>query len=179
MFQTGNTDPIPIGKIPTAVLRVADFFATLLTKLRSGSNILFSTDNTAETLTITSLGGGSGGATGAGGNSLVQYRDTCTYWAPDGLNNHGQATFAEPVLLQCKWEQSSGLTYITSKGEEAVASSKVFVSQEVELEGYLAQGDQSAFTNPRDAGAEADEIVSVKRSTSNVTGKETIFALLK
>lgn len=75
------------------------------------------------------------------------YTQDITYWAPAGDNRYGDDTFAAPVKLRGRWEDRQEQVYLAS-GEESVSKAIVFISAEVDEEGYIAIGDHTAQADP-------------------------------
>lgn len=73
-------------------------------------------------------------------------RETITYWAPNGVDNFGDPSFASPISLQAKWEDRTEL-FIDESGREQRSRSVVYVDTDVLIGGYLTRGISSA-TNP-------------------------------
>ena len=73
----------------------------------------------------------------------------CTYWVPSGSTDlYGKGAFNTPVLLNCRWEDIAEI-FIDKTGEERHSKSRIFLAQDIALEGYLALGDQTATSDPR------------------------------
>jgi hypothetical protein len=88
--------------------------------------------------------------------------DTATYWAPSaGTDAYGKRTFSAPVQLACRWEDK--IEQIRSKtGVEYVTKSRIFLSQPVDLDGYVYFGESSQSSPYNQTGAW--EIQQVGRS---------------
>lgn len=76
---------------------------------------------------------------------------TATYWAPEALDAYGRPSFASPVALDCRWEDTTEL-FRDAQGREVVSKANVWLSQDVALGGFLLLGE-SAEADPRSAGA--------------------------
>jgi len=66
-------------------------------------------------------------------------KQKAVYWAPTGVDAYGSITLADPVEIWCRWEGSS-VIYAGVDGEQPLQVDKVYVSQDLELNGYLMQG---------------------------------------
>lgn len=66
-----------------------------------------------------------------------------TYWAQTGYDLFGKGTFSSPVALDARWEDSAEL-FIDKHAQETVSKSKVFLAQDISLEGYLLLGTSVA-----------------------------------
>ena len=62
-----------------------------------------------------------------------------TYWAPAVPDGFGGRTFAVPVALKGRWEDRTTL-FIDADGQEAVSRSRVYLSADVAINGYLFLG---------------------------------------
>ena len=87
---------------------------------------------------------------------MLQY-DTCVYWAPTTKDRTGNQLFANPVELQCRWEDRT-IVRRTAGNEDVVYNGKVFVGQDIEVDGMLWHGalvdvpvDDSPNVPPPDA----------------------------
>ena len=74
-------------------------------------------------------------------------RDQVTYWPPSGTNAQGFVTFGSPKLIKGRWEDRREQT-TDDRGEQVVASSRVYLLQSVTIGGYLHKGDQTSTTDP-------------------------------
>jgi hypothetical protein len=75
-------------------------------------------------------------------------RQDITYWHPTGTSDaFGAVVFAAPQYLRGRWEDKTDL--VRSKtGEEITTRSRVFLPQDISIDGYLFLG-QSLATDPR------------------------------
>jgi hypothetical protein len=77
-------------------------------------------------------------------------KQTITYWpnpAPDGW---GGKVFDDAVIILGRWEEKEDII-LNAQGEEERSSITVFLSQDVDVGGYLALGDytgSSAYGDP-------------------------------
>ena len=95
---------------------------------------------------------------------------TATYWAPGGSDGFGGVTFAAPILITCRWEDSKVL-FRTASNEEHTSSAQIWPDRVLLEKGYLAQGDFTGTPSPKTLGTAAREIRSVNESPS-VDGDE-------
>ena len=63
-----------------------------------------------------------------------ELRQRATYWAPATVDGFGKKTFAEPVLLSCRWEDRTDLV-IQGTEEARPSKARVFLNQAVALGG--------------------------------------------
>lgn len=70
-----------------------------------------------------------------------------TYWAPAGSDKYGNETFDSPVKIIGRWEERSEQVMLPN-GEITVSKAIVFVDQDLEIEGYLVEGDHTAQNDP-------------------------------
>ena len=68
---------------------------------------------------------------------------TATYWAPAGRSGYGTTTFAAPVAIACAWYDRADLI-VDKEGKQAASRAMVVVDRDMDLNGYLALGDQTA-----------------------------------
>lgn len=66
-------------------------------------------------------------------------RESITYWAPSGVDNFGDPSFATPVTLKAKWEDRTEL-FVSNEGREERSRSVVYVDTDVLFGGYLLRG---------------------------------------
>lgn len=74
------------------------------------------------------------------------FHQTLTYWAPGALDLYGKMTYAAPVQKLCRWEEVS-LTYQDKKGEERQSKTRIFLVDDLDIDGYVFLGT-SAATDP-------------------------------
>lgn len=69
----------------------------------------------------------------------MRFPANVTYWAatPDG---YGGFSFASPLTIKGRW-QDTVMDTINNQGEAIVSRAIVYVNTDVEVNGYLAQGD--------------------------------------
>ncbi len=70
-----------------------------------------------------------------------------TWWAKGAPDGFGGYTFATPVALKVRWEQRTELA-TDEEGNEFIARSRVYLSQDVEVDDYLFLG-VSVVGDPR------------------------------
>jgi len=73
-------------------------------------------------------------------------RESITYWAPSGVDNFGDPSFAAPVTIKAKWEDRAEL-FIDAEGRETRSKSVVYVDTDLLTGGYLFRGN-SSVANP-------------------------------
>ena len=82
---------------------------------------------------------------------------TAVYWGSPVDDGYGGMTFADPVEISCRWEDT--LEVISdAKGNEVVSRSAIYVTQDVDERGYLYLGTLDDL----DSGEEADPITIEK-----------------
>lgn len=72
-----------------------------------------------------------------------------TYWPPTSgaTNDFGHPIFVTPVLITGRWEDK--LQQIRkANGEEVTSSTMVYVDRDLDISGYLAQGDLTDEVSP-------------------------------
>jgi len=76
---------------------------------------------------------------------------TAVYWGTPVEDGYGGKTFADPVEIDCRWEDA--LEVVSSAdGNEIIVKSAIYVTQDVDEEGYLYLGTLDDL----DSGEEAD-----------------------
>lgn len=75
-----------------------------------------------------------------------QLHQTATYWAPLDTDLFGKKTYEAPVQLTVRWEDKQEL-YHNKHGQQVVSKSRIFLSQNVDLDGYILLGT-SVETDP-------------------------------
>jgi len=76
---------------------------------------------------------------------------TAVYWGTPTEDGYGIKTFVDPVEIDCRWEDT--LEVISdAKGNEVVSGSAIYVTQDVDEQGYLYLGTLDDLNS----GEEAD-----------------------
>jgi hypothetical protein len=76
-----------------------------------------------------------------------------TYWPPSGgQNEFGHAIMGTPEVIKGRWENMNQQIRKPS-GEEVMSRAEVFVDRDLQISGFLAQGDQTAAADYIAAGA--------------------------
>lgn len=83
----------------------------------------------------------------------------CSYWRRLDTDEYGKGVYAPPVHMSCRWEDRT-VEYRDADGELAVADSTIYVSSDIEEEGFLVKGE----TDDLQPSEEAKEIRYVQRS---------------
>lgn len=91
-----------------------------------------------------------------------------TYWEPNGRSGFGEQAFKTPVLLQGRWEDAEELK-LTKNGELELIKAIVYVTDEINLNGYMALGDYTNQPDPYQV-AGASEVKKIETNVS-VDGK--------
>ena len=76
-------------------------------------------------------------------------KQNAIYWGTPVNDGYGAYTFNDPIEIKCRWEYKQEL-FISTNGVEQHSVAKVFVEQELEVEGYLMLGtldDLDSVTN--------------------------------
>lgn len=93
-----------------------------------------------------------------------RFPDTITYWPPAGWDGYGSKTYGAPITIGGRWENVSKL--ITDpQGQQVMTAAMVGVDQDVDVEGFLAQGDQTGTSEPA-AATGAFRIVQFRSARS-------------
>lgn len=73
-----------------------------------------------------------------------------TYWPPANggqTNDFGHATHTAPILIKGRWEDRTQ-SIRRPNGEEVTSSAEVLVDRDLELAGYIVQGDATSSPKP-------------------------------
>jgi len=103
------------------------------------------------------------------------HKQKAVYWGTPVQDGFGGMSFADPVEINCWWEDKSKL-FIDMEGNQVVSRAIVYVGQDLDLKGYLCLGELSDIDSSDEgdpAGIpEAYQIRSVGK-LSNLRG--TVF----
>ena len=69
-------------------------------------------------------------------------REPVTYWAPSGVDNFGDSSFATPTTVKAKWEDRTEI-FIDAEGREQRSKSVIYVDTDLLNGGYLFRGPSS------------------------------------
>ena len=69
-------------------------------------------------------------------------QESITYWAPSGVDNFGDPSFATPTPIKAKWDDRTEL-FIDETGRETRSRSVVYVDTDLLIGGYLFRGASS------------------------------------
>lgn len=83
-----------------------------------------------------------------------------TYWAPGTRNSFNELTFIAPVVLKGRWKEKAEQVR-SPKGDVLTTRALIHVDRPVEESGWLAQGDQTAFTDPTLTGLSVHECAEI------------------
>lgn len=105
------------------------------------------------------------------------YKQTAVYWGSPVNDGFGGKTFAEPIEIQCRWENKKELLKDV-QGNEIVATSIVYVLQDMDEQGYLYLGLLDDFDSPIDINnpKKIDNAYEIKRfdKLPSIKGNEFI-----
>jgi len=80
-------------------------------------------------------------------------KGTCVYWAlksneSGGLayDDFGNPAFTTPIELSCRWVDKTRL-FVEPNGEQWTSQSEVYVSQDVDVKGFLFNGTLAEVTD--------------------------------
>jgi len=80
---------------------------------------------------------------------------TAVYWGNPVNDGYGDKTFDSPVEIQCRWEDRNEV-FVAPNGDELIAKSIVYISQDVDEEGCLWLGTLDALYESDSAGVTID-----------------------
>jgi hypothetical protein len=75
-----------------------------------------------------------------------------TYWAPGAYDGFGSRVLFDPILIKCRWQDTSVL-FRNAQGEEVVSEAVVYADRQLAIGGYLALGD-NLTNDPLSVGKE-------------------------
>lgn len=101
---------------------------------------------------------------------------SATYWAPGAPDGVGGMAYGAPILIKCRWQDQQEL-FRSEAGEELTSSAVAYVGAQVETNGYLALGDQTATASPLDVRG-ARQIKAIVKSPSLRNDRVLIKAML-
>lgn len=101
-------------------------------------------------------------------------RQTATYWAPQSQDLFGKTTYDAPVQIPVRWEDKVEL-FRDKTGQEVASKSKVFLAQDIDLDGYLMLG--TSFAADPLSEENAYEIRQVMR-TPDLRNLKTLYVAM-
>jgi hypothetical protein len=111
-----------------------------------------------------------------------QYKQKAVYWGTPNEDGYGGKIFAEPIEINCRWEEMEQLV-TDAKGNTITCRALVFVDCDVDEEGYLYLGTLESLYDDYASESSASRIEnpmsidgawSIKRfqKTPSLDGKE-------
>jgi hypothetical protein len=80
-----------------------------------------------------------------------------TYWAPLGeTDDFGQPMLDQPQLVNSHWLNEEQFVR-SPQGDDVNCHTVVYIDIDVDLEGYLAEGDYSYLADPRNLGEDGPQ----------------------
>jgi hypothetical protein len=99
-------------------------------------------------------------------------KQSAIYWARSGTDSYGQPSFAEPVEITCRWDDSV-TEFIDPQGERRLSSAVVYVDRDMPLGSMLKLGDLDS--NIADDPRENADTFEVRQFAKNPNFKATEF----
>jgi hypothetical protein len=90
-------------------------------------------------------------------NIAYNCSDTCVYWQSLGEDGNGGKIFADPIELNCRWENISQVV-TDNKGAEISSRALVFITQDIEEEGMLYHGTLEELYDSHATDSSAGEV---------------------
>ena len=87
---------------------------------------------------------------------------TAVYWGTGPLDVYTNETFATPVEISCRWEDHTG-EFINNKGEIMFSKAEVYLTQDVDVGGYLYLGDLDDLSSNPDDPMDEENAVKIQR----------------
>src|SRR4030042_623533 len=89
-------------------------------------------------------------------------KQTAVYWGTPVEDGYGGKTFADPVEISCRWEASTEIL-VNTAGAEFSSRAKVYLTQDVEEEGWLYLGELDDLDSNPDNPREVDDAYEIRR----------------
>jgi len=98
---------------------------------------------------------------------------TAVYWGSPVDDGYGGKTFADPVEISCRWEVSTEVL-MDDAGVEFSSRARVFLTQDVEKEGWLYLGDLDDLDSNPDDPKDVEGAYEIRRfdKKPNISGVE-------
>jgi len=77
---------------------------------------------------------------------------TAVYWGNPVNDGYGGLTYNDPVEVYCRWEDKNEI-FIDTNGNELVSKSVVYVTQDVDNNGYLYLGTLDSILDSLESSA--------------------------
>ena len=90
-----------------------------------------------------------------------------TYWAPDGINQFGEKSFAAPIEILTRWEEIAE-EFVTPEGEERISQAKLMVDRDLEYGAYLKLGEVDGSTPASPIGVDEAWPIQLIKDTPNI-----------
>lgn len=78
------------------------------------------------------------------------------YWGSPSPDGQGGFSFADPIEIKCRWEETKQVVTDT-KGNEITSRAVIFVLQDIDEEGYLMLGTLETLYDLAESSAKAIE----------------------
>lgn len=106
--------------------------------------------------------------------SLRNLNQTLTYWPPGAVDRYGKPQPGSPVQKPCRWEDRSD-QIISKTGQEIVSKSRVFLAEDVDIDGYVYLGVSSASDPTTVSGAQQIQAKSKHPDLRNLRQLVTLY----
>lgn len=88
---------------------------------------------------------------------------TAVYWGSPTNDGYGTKTFSDPIEISCRWEDKTDVV-TDNEGKEIVSRALVYVTQDIDEEGYLYLGDLDDLDSEQEADPQGvDGAFEIKR----------------
>jgi hypothetical protein len=74
-------------------------------------------------------------------------RQIAVWWASTGVDRHGDESYAVPVEIKCRWEDSSE-EFLDAEGQRQMSNAIVYVDRDTPNGGVLMLGTLDDITDP-------------------------------
>lgn len=106
---------------------------------------------------------------------MRHFHQTATYWEATGTTDiYGKPTFKAPVQLKCRWEDKVQ-QFINKRGTEVVSKSKVYLADQIMLDGYMFLGTSTEVNPIKVKGASEIQQVGVTPDLRFIRNLTTVW----
>ncbi len=98
------------------------------------------------------------------------------YWAPPTNDGWGKPTFADPVEIDCRWEDTTKV-FVSKEGKESISQSIVFTEEGLATDGYLWKGEEADLDSEQGEDPRKLDDAYVIRSVAAIPGLDGTITL--
>ncbi len=98
-----------------------------------------------------------------------------TYWAPAGTyDTYGKPLYLSPVQYNCRWEDKQQ-NFVNKIGTEKVSKSRIFLSEQLDIDGFVFLGTSVASDPTQVSGAREIQALGRIPDLRNLKSLTTVF----